>query len=99
MVDPAQTALFLVIIVLAILLLALGIQVFFILRELRQTIAKANKVLDNTNLITQKVSGPISTLSSWVLGIKAGSSFINLFKRNTKAKHHFVGKETHGEQQ
>ncbi|MEK7534260.1 MAG: hypothetical protein AAB600_02875 [Patescibacteria group bacterium] len=98
MVDPAQTALFLVIVVLTVLLLALGIQVFFILRELRQTISKANKVLDNTNLITEKVSGPISAFSSWALGIKAGASFLNLFKKNTKAKRSFVAKETHGEQ-
>ena len=48
MIDPAQTALFLVIIVLTILLLGLGIQVFFILRELRKTVDKANKVLDDT---------------------------------------------------
>ena len=48
MIDPAQTALFFVIIVLTILLLVLGVQVFFILRGLRQTIDKANKVLDDT---------------------------------------------------
>lgn len=98
MLDPAQTALFLVIIVLTILLLVLGIQVFFILRELRQTVSKVNKVLDNTNLITQKVSGPISALSSLAMGIKTGASFINLLKRNTKAKRSFVAKGTHGEQ-
>src|SRR5450759_4508350 len=45
MIDPAQTALFIVIIVLTVLLVVLGIQVFFILRELRKTITKVNKVL------------------------------------------------------
>ena len=92
--DPAQTALFLVIIVLAVLLLVLGIQVFFILRELRRTVSKANRVLDNTNLITEKVSGPISALSSWALGIKAGASFINLLRKDKK--HHSVTKDTNG---
>lgn len=98
MLDPAQATLLLVIIVLTIFLLILGIQVFFILRELRQTISKANKVLDNTNFITEKVSGPISTISSWAVGIKTGTSLINLLKRNTKAKRRFTEKEMHGQQ-
>ena len=83
MVDSAQTILFVVIIVLTIFLLVLGVQVFFILRDLRKTVSKANKVLDNTNIITQSVSAPISSLSSIAMGIKTGSSFINLFKKIT----------------
>ena len=81
MIDSAQTILFVVIIVLTILLLVLGVQVFFILRDLRKTVSKANKVLDNTNVITQSVSAPISSLSSIAMGIKTGSSFLNLFKK------------------
>lgn len=81
MIDSAQTILFVVIIVLTIFLLVLGVQVFFILRDLRKTVSKANKVLDNTNVITQSVSAPISSLSSIAMGIKTGSSFINLFKK------------------
>src|SRR3989338_832277 len=81
MIDSAQTILFIVIIVLTIFLLVLGVQVFFILRDLRKTVNKANKVLDNTNVITQSVSAPISSLSSIAMGIKTGSSFISLFKK------------------
>ena len=88
MIDPAQTALFLVIIVLTILLLILGIQVFFILKEFRKTLAKANKVLDDTGLITESVSVPISNLSSVVTGIKAGTVLANILnlkkKKNSK---------------
>lgn len=86
MLDPVQTALFLVVIVLTVLLLILGIQVFFILRELRHTVAKANRVLDNTESITENVSGPISTLSSVMMGIKAGSSFVKLLQKKPKIK-------------
>ncbi len=86
MIDPAQTALFLVIIVLSVLLLVLGIQVFFILRELRQTVAKANKVLDDTGVITESVSGPIATLSSLAMGVRTGAtvaSILNLKKKKS----------------
>ena len=86
MIDPAQTALFLVIIVLTILLLALGIQVFFILRELRQTINKANKVLDDTGIITESVSGPISNLSNMASGLKMGSIIASLLSRKKQEK-------------
>lgn len=79
--EIAQIALLIIIIILTILLLALGVQVFFILREFRKTVFKANKVLDNTNIITESVSAPISSLSSIATGIKTGTTFINLFKR------------------
>jgi hypothetical protein len=79
--DVAQLALFVVIMVLAVLLLALGIQVYFILREFRKTVNKANKVLDNTDIITGSVSGPISSLTGLTAGIKAGASIMNLFKK------------------
>jgi len=86
MIDPAQTALFLVIIVLTILLLALGIQVFFILKELRKTINKANKVLDDTGVITESVSGPISNLSNLASGIKAGSAIASILAGRKKKR-------------
>lgn len=46
MLEPAQTALLLVIITLSILLLVLGFQTFFILREFKKTLTKTNKILD-----------------------------------------------------
>ena len=88
--DPAQTALFLIIIALTVLLLVLGFQVFFILRELRETVSKANRVLDDTGVITRSVSAPISSLSSLAMGLKAGSSFLNILrnkKKTSKEKH------------
>ncbi len=82
MTDPAQTALFLVIIALTILLIVLGIQVFFILRELRKTVEKANKVLEDTGVITESVSKPIANISSLTTGLKAGALIANLLKKS-----------------
>ena len=86
MVDPAQLALFLVIVILTILLVVLGIQVFFILRELRKTLEKANKVLDDTGNITESVSGPISNISTLVTGLKTGASIAKFFKKKGQSK-------------
>lgn len=79
--DIAQVALFIVIIVLAVLLVSLGIQVFFILREFRKTVSKANKVLDNTNVITESVSSPLSSLSGLAMGIKTLAPILGIFKK------------------
>ena len=73
MVDPVQIVLLIVIVVLTILLVILGIQIFFILRELRTTVKKTNKILDNAYAITEDIEGPVSALSSLALGLKTGS--------------------------
>lgn len=86
MIDTAQAVLLFVLIVLTILLLILGIQVFFILRELRQTVSKANKVLDDAGLITESVSGPIATISGLASGVKTGALVARLLKKRTKSK-------------
>lgn len=82
--DTAQILLIVVIVALSILFILLGIQVFFILREFQQTIKKANKVLDDTGVITESVSGPISNLSMLSSGIKAGAFIASLLKSKHK---------------
>lgn len=72
MADPAQLILLLVILILSILLVVLGVQVFLILKDLRATITKANKVLDDAGQITQSVSQPVSSLASILMGVKTG---------------------------
>jgi uncharacterized protein YoxC len=78
MIDPAQTALFLIIIILTILLVVLGFQVFFVLKELRKTLDKLNKVLDDAGTITESVSKPISSLSSLTEGLKLGAKIARI---------------------
>jgi len=73
MIDPVQLVLLIVILVLTVLLVVLGIQIFFILKELRQTITKTNKVLDNADSITENIEAPLSMLSSLTMGVKASS--------------------------
>jgi len=79
MIDSVQLVLLLVIIVLTLLLVILGIQVFYILRDLRQTVRKTNKILENANNITEGIEGPISAISSLLIGAK-GVSIISAFR-------------------
>jgi len=66
--------------------MVLGIQVFFILRDLRKTISKANRVLDNTGEITESVSAPISGLSSILMGLKAGGIVAKIVRKVSEDK-------------
>lgn len=84
MVDPVQAVLLMVIILLTILLLVLGIQVFFVLRELRKTVSSATKVLENTQSITESVSEPMSFLSGLILSTKSLSAISKILKRRDR---------------
>lgn len=91
MLDSAQIVLLFVVVTLTVLLVVLGVQVFFILRDVRETIAKANKVLDDTSMITESLSGPITTLSTIAGGIKTGATFAKFLQSNKRALQNFVG--------
>ncbi len=74
MIDSVQLVLVFVIVVLTVLLVVLGIQVYFILKDLRRTISKANQVLENTGVITESITGPVAMLSGLISSLKAGSA-------------------------
>ena len=74
MIDAVQGVLLFVIVLLTVLLVVLGVQVFFILKELRTTLDRANKVLENTEVITESVSEPMSFLSGLLTGTKSLSN-------------------------
>ena len=84
MVDMTQLLLSLVILVLTSMLAIIGIQVYFILREFRATLQKANKVLDDTGVISQSVSKPLSLLSTLLVSLKGGSSLLKALTREKK---------------
>lgn len=88
MIDLTQLLLAIVIIVLTVMLAVIGVQVFYILREFRATLQKANKVLDDTGVISESVSKPVSMLSSLAFGLKGGTA---IMKALTGKK----GKEDH----
>lgn len=73
MIDLVQLVLLTVIIILTLLLVFLGIQVFFILGEVRKTVSKTNGILDKADSITESVKTPLSALSTLSLGLKATS--------------------------
>lgn len=91
MLDSAQTILFLVIVILTVLLVILGIQVFFILRDVHKTVNKTNNLLDSVNMGTTfaKVGGVILSL---LAGKNLGSNLLNLITKDTSSKSKKIAK-------
>lgn len=83
--DTAQILLIIVVIALTVLLILLGLQVFFILKELQKSVRKINKVLDDTGVISESIATPVANLSTIVSGIKTGVSLLNFLKKKPRS--------------
>ncbi|HEY5600931.1 MAG TPA: hypothetical protein VIK81_02470 [Patescibacteria group bacterium] len=91
--DINQFLLILVIVVLTVFLVVIGIQVFFVLQDLRKTLDKLSKVLTDAGSITEKIKEPVNSLSSFSSGFKAIVGVVDSLKsRNEKGEKKDNGK-------
>lgn len=86
MIDPVQAVLLFVIVLLTVLLMILGVQVFFILKNFRKTVDHLNNVLQNTESITESVSQPASLVSDFITNTKSLAIIARLLKGSKKSK-------------
>jgi hypothetical protein len=76
--DTAQILLIVVVSVLTVILSLVGFEVFLILKELKKTVCKTNKILDDTGLITESVAKPIAGFSGFLTGLKDSANLVKL---------------------
>jgi hypothetical protein len=57
-VEAAQIVLVVVVVVLTVLLGAVGVQVFLVLREVRWSLRRVNRILDETEVMVRSVTRP-----------------------------------------
>jgi hypothetical protein len=95
MVDLSQTLLVIVITALTILLTFIGVQIIYILREIRRSIEKVNKMLDDAGMITESIAHPIAGLGGMIDGLKSGVKAIEVIGNFlTKKKKEEITSET-----
>lgn len=82
--DPTQILLFSVVTVLTILLVAVGVQVFFILREAKKALEKTNKILEDASFVSGAVAKPVAGLASFVDGLKSIRDLIDLVSQRSR---------------
>jgi len=84
MIEPAQLLLIIVVTTLTVLLTVVGIQVFFILKEIRRSVEKMNKILDDAGTISESVAKPISSLSSSIGSLSGIAGLLGWLITRTK---------------
>lgn len=84
--DVTQLVIVIISSVLAVLLVFLGIQVFYILKEFRHSIQKVNKMLDDAGRVTGTVGDSVVNMSGFINGLKTGLTAISSFRG--KGDHH-----------
>lgn len=82
--DPVQLTIIIISFALAILLVVLGVQVFYILKEIRFSMQKVNKMLDDAGKISGTVSEGVVSMSGLVSGLRTGLSFITSLRGKKK---------------
>ncbi|HEX7041998.1 MAG TPA: hypothetical protein VF189_02000 [Patescibacteria group bacterium] len=97
--DTAQILLITVVSVLTLLLVLLGVQVFFILREVKNTLSKANKVLDDANVISSSISRPVESFSTVLSSVKLGSVIASFLAKVVEKTHDKNKEERHGQRE
>lgn len=81
--DITQAVLLSTIIVLAIFLVAVGLQAFFTLKDLRKTLKKANKIMDDADDIVTQIKKPIETAGNVFTAVTAGAGIAHIIKKIT----------------
>lgn len=86
--DTTQLLLTVVLTVTTILLVVVGIQLIFILRDVRSLLKKANTIVDELEKIGVSFEHGFSEISGFITGIKALFKIINTLhaKKNGKSK-------------
>jgi len=78
--DPIVLTIIGVSVTLTVLLVIIGIQISLILKEVRTSIQKTNKMLDDAGKVTQTVSTGVENMSGFMNGIRTGISMITSLK-------------------
>ena len=86
--DTTQLTIILISIALAILIIVLGVQVWFILKEIRTSLQKMNKMLDDAGKVSGAVSEGVVGMSGFMNGLKTGISAITSLIHNKVGEHH-----------
>jgi hypothetical protein len=80
--DITQLLLVIVVTVLTVLLVVIGVQVVYILKEMRKSLEKVNAMLDDANTVTGGISRTFNGATGLIEGIKTGLSLVNIFGKH-----------------
>ena len=77
--DTTQLVITISIISISVVIVACGIWLVLILKELKTTLKKTNTIIDDAKTITTSVARPVSSFSEFLMGFKNGLHLFNSF--------------------
>lgn len=95
----SQTLLVLILLVLTANVLFVGVYIIFVLKEVRLSVAKFNRLLDTVNEITAALSRPVIGAAEAVEGFRQGLKLVDLFRGWKKSRLAKKEKEEEGEEE
>jgi len=91
--DATQAVILSSIVVLTILLAVIAYQLFFVLKELKNTLKKTNKILDNAQDFITQIKKPIESANSLIAAVTTGAGVAHFLKRIKEAEKHERGEK------
>lgn len=83
--DATQVIIIISLVLVTGIIVACGLSLISLLKELKTTLVKTNTILDDTKLITNSVAKPVSSFSEFVMGFRSGLKlFDSVFKKKNK---------------
>lgn len=94
--DSTQLLLTVVLTVTTILLVVIGIQLVFVLKELRKTLKKVNEIISNFEKVGVSLEHSFSELTGFASGLKTIFKVIDIFhsKKNGKLQSREAGSKS-----
>lgn len=84
--DPVQIVIIFISLTITVLIVVLGIQVYYILQEVRIAMTKVNQMLDDGTKVSSAMTNTVEGATGVVNGLVSGLSFLS--RLNKKRRHH-----------
>ena len=86
MIEPTQILLFIVVVILTILLVVIGWQIYRILSELYKMLTKINSMVDGAVSLSGNIKKSFRDLSGFSEGLRSVLSFLRIFKKEERSE-------------
>lgn len=84
MIEPTQILLFSVVIILTVIMVIIGWQIFQIFAEVRKMLSKLNMMIDGAATISGNLGKSFKDLSGFTEGLRTVLGFLTIFKKKDK---------------
>lgn len=88
MIDPTQILIIVVVSSLTILLIVIGVQIVYILQEVRKSFQKINTMLDDAVTVSHTFSKGVSSISHATAGLSGFLQFFRIFTQKKEGISH-----------